>query len=69
MLSAYMYHEKLLDQNLDKVKIPTEEKGMIWFFKHKDSSYFPIVLRVMYLNATIEAPKQMLNPKITSLDT
>lgn len=42
MLSAYMYPKKLLDQNWDKVKIPTEEKRMIWFFKHKDSSYFPI---------------------------
>lgn len=43
MLSASMYHKKLLDQNLDKVKIPTEKKRMIWFFKHNGSSYFPII--------------------------
>lgn len=38
-----MYHKKLPDRNLDKVKIPMEEKGMIWYFKHEDSSYFPII--------------------------
>lgn len=42
-----MYHKTVLDQNLEKVKIPTEQMGMtLFFFKHKDNSYFPITQKI-----------------------